>query len=254
MNEHLGQSKSSGNAELPCSDDEDDPDSDLPGPAKKRIYSQPAQDHLKGSIADLDAIIHKLTMVKDQGLATESSYRELKEAKKKGDALSATLKRKQSVANANRKLREKQRAALRAASTSTPGVPFQEVSGRPRHPDNEELLKTIVDLSMHGSSADERRRTEIIRSCRTLDDLHDALLERGYQISRSATYLRLIPRRSNTIEGRLHVATAPVKLAKAQADNHKSHPDTGFCTASIRNVEALSSVLGQQEVAFLSQV
>lgn len=44
--------------------------------------------------------------------------------------------------------------------------------GRP-HLDEQQpqLLKTIVDLAMFGTSALERCRSQIVRSCRTLTDL-----------------------------------------------------------------------------------
>ena len=227
------------------------PDTD---PAKKtRQYALPAQSALQKSISNLDADIYKLTRASDQGLATESSLRELKEAKKKREELSAKLRRNKVVAKAQQKYRDKQRAALRNAAASNPSVPFRESVGRPLCSEDE-IIQVIIDLAMPGSSADERRRTEVIRSCRSLDDLHAALQRKGYEISRSGTYLRLLPRRSDTREGKRHEKCAPVKLISARTDSHKSHPDSKFCTASIRNVEALSSLLGHEQVAFLSQV
>lgn len=56
-----------------------------------------------------------------------------------------------------------------------------------------ELLKTIVAISLHGSAAEGKRQDESIRSIKTLSELHEALLLKGFQISRSATYLRLLP-------------------------------------------------------------
>ncbi|GBP50085.1 hypothetical protein EVAR_17346_1 [Eumeta japonica] len=38
----------------------------------------------------------------------------------------------------------------------------------------------------------------MIRSCLTLSDLHERLMLMGFQISRSGTYLHLLPRGSNT--------------------------------------------------------
>lgn len=36
-------------------------------------------------------------------------------------------------------------------------------------------------------------------------------------------------------------------------DGHKKHPDGFFCTSTIRNVESLASILGPNQVIFLSQ-
>jgi len=56
----------------------------------------------------------------------------------------------------------------------------------------------------------------------------------GYHLSRSATYLRLIPRDSRTSEGKRCVVTVPVKLFCADTNHHKDHPDGKFSVASIR--------------------
>ena len=76
------------------------------------------------------------------------------------------------------------------------------------------LLSTILDLVQESSSADEKRRTETLRSIITLDDLCKELKSMGYQISRNATYTRLLPKRGDTIEAKRHVQTVPVKLLR----------------------------------------
>lgn len=75
----------------------------------------------------------------------------------------------------------------------------------------------------------------------------------GFKISKSATYLRLLPRNSRTIEGRKHVETVPVRLSKAQTSLHKNHVDQNFCTTTIRSLETVASILGPEQVIFLSQ-
>lgn len=114
-------------------------------------------------------------------------------------------------------------------------------------------MNVISEIAIHGSGADARRRSELVRSCRTLDDLNLELNKIGYNISRSATYLRLMPRRANSKQGMKHVKTVPVKLIRAQTSEHKAHIDTEFATASIRFLESLASFLGPEEVFFLSQ-
>lgn len=125
--------------------------------------------------------------------------------------------------------------------------------GRPHiEEDQPELLQSIIDIVTLGGAAHDRRRTEEIRSCKTLDELHEKLLTEGFQISRSATYLRIIPRNSN-MEGKRHKTVAPVRLCRAQNDEHKSHEDSRFCTATIRALQSLASLLGPNQVAFISQ-
>ena len=124
----------------------------------------------------------------------------------------------------------------------------------PATTDGEDILhKTIVDIAIGGSAADERCRSEVIRTVRTLDDLTAALRKQGFRLSRSAVYLRLLPRNATTQEGKRHVKTVPVKLTPAQNDKHSTHPDTLFARASISNLEELASLLGPQEVTFHSQ-
>ena len=55
------------------------------------------------------------------------------------------------------------------------------------------------------------------------------------------------------IQGKRHVITVPVKLIKAQNDQHHRHMDTEFCTASINALEEITALLGNEEVTFLSQ-
>ncbi|KAF2888024.1 hypothetical protein ILUMI_18149 [Ignelater luminosus] len=138
---------------------------------------------------------------------------------------------------------------FRSPSVANP-LMARSASGRPRLEEQQpELLKTIVDLTMFGVSAKERRCSEIVRSCQTLTDLHDKLKEHGFEISKSSTYLRLLPRNYSTLEGKRHVAMVPVKLSRLEADHHKAH----FCVATIRCLETVASILGPDQVFFLSQ-
>ena len=72
-------------------------------------------------------------------------------------------------------------------------------------------------------------------------------------ISRSGLYFRLQPRCSSSLEGKRHVKTVPVKLNRAQTDDHAKHVDGEFCTATVTHLEELSSTLGPKEVCFISQ-
>lgn len=119
--------------------------------------------------------------------------------------------------------------------------------------DQPELIKTISEIAIFGSGADPRRRSEAMRSVKNLDELTNELKVLGFSISRSGTYLRLLPRNSATLEGRRHVTTVPVRLARARNDVHRAHIDTKFATASIRYLESLASILGPAQVCFSSQ-
>lgn len=116
-----------------------------------------------------------------------------------------------------------------------------------------DLLKAICDIALHGSAAHDRRHDESVRSVKTLNELTAALQTKGFNIKRSATYLRLIPRRADSSEGKRHIHTVPVKLLRASNAKHQEHPDGRFCTASIRSLEEIASILGPNETGFISQ-
>lgn len=63
---------------------------------------------------------------------------------------------------------------------------------------------------------------------KTLDELTEDLKKIGFRMSRSGTYVRLLPRNSNTIEKRRHMTTVPVKRTRAQVDYHQNHIDRHF--------------------------
>lgn len=57
-------------------------------------------------------------------------------------------------------------------------------------------------MAILGSGSDERRRSELIRSGRTLDDQVEEMKKHGFTLSRWAINLQLAPSRQNTKDGR----------------------------------------------------
>ena len=75
----------------------------------------------------------------------------------------------------------------------------RQVTGRPRKEvDQPDLLSTIVNIVQATSATDDRRRTETLRSLTILDDLHKELTDLDFNLSCSAVYLRLLPRRCDS--------------------------------------------------------
>ena len=221
-------------------------------------YSKPAQDSLLKSINSNKEKLMKLLTVNNSIFATAETEKMITHCSNQIEKDEKALKRAKQSSRRSKKYRDAQRAKWSHAVELHPDLnkvlKVKDNVGRPRvetqYPD---LLQTIIDIAIFGSGADERRRTELIRTCKTLDDLHQELRKTGIDISRSATYLRLVPRRNNTTEGFKHVKTVPVKLMRAQNSRHRSHVDTEFFTAIIRDLESLASFLGPQEVFFISQ-
>lgn len=164
----------------------------------------------------------------------------------------------------SRKYREKERKFKKAFKSQlsqkgsellglTTKVTVQDLPGRPRLEDEQpELLETIARIAMFGASAADRRRHESLRSCKTLKDLHKELEGLGFEISKTATYYRLLYKNRSTVEGKRHVKTVPVKLCRAQSDVHKDHQDQQFCKNTIRDLEIIASILGPEKTAFIS--
>ena len=126
--------------------------------------------------------------------------------------------RRVNEATRQRKRRAKLKESIRAISEKHQDAAevfrslSRDVVGRPRlDVDQPYLLSTIVDIVQSSSASADRRRSEMLRTITTLDDLNKELLKLGFNISRSATYLRLLPRRQDSIEGKRHVKTVPVK-------------------------------------------
>ena len=142
-------------------------------------------------------------------------------------------------------LDEESRVLLTGKKDCTPGRPPKE--------DNNAMIDAICRIAISGSAAHEKRRSDIIRTVKTLDQLTSALKLEGFTLQRSSVYLRLLPRIARTIEGKRYVNTAPVKLLRSQNSLHKGHPSTRFAKSTIRHLEELAGILGPEEVCFLSQ-
>lgn len=223
---------------ISSSDEERDTESTISS-STNRQYTTPAQDLLKAKINLQEKELAAAIEGRDSGLAGLDIQNKIDQLKKDLETNKKKLSSKQNQAKLSKKYRMERKQALSILKNENPdtakALHFREAPGRPRIEDDQpELLKAIIDIAMFGGAADSRRRTELIRSCKTLKDLHCELEAQGFTISRSGTYLRLLPRDSRTAEGKKHIMTVPVKLCRAQADMKKTHSDGKFCTASIR--------------------
>lgn len=222
-----------------------------------KAYPTPSQILSKEKIVILNSELHSKELKRDSGLAEIGIQKEINFLRQEILREEKLLKKKGNNVNRQKKFRSSQKLKLKKV-LEIPGVndilKLQKIAGRPKLENNQpELLKTILDIATFSGGADPKRRTETVHCVRTLNELHDRLLELGFTLSRSATYLRLLPRNSTTIEGKRHSNTVPVKLCRARADSHKKHPDGQFTTSTIRSLEEIASLLGPIQVAWISQ-
>lgn len=230
----------------------------------KKNYEAPAQKILSQEIADLHSQVDVLQRAKDANLSCLGNPMEnIKTLRKNIDLKKKklnTLKKKALKAKEYRKKDRKFKRKVKEIIEKNPSLlPGEKIhiqgpqGGRPRLEDDcPDLLNVIARIAMFGAGASEKRRDEILRSCKTLADLHKEIEMEGFTLSKTSLYYRLLPRNSSTIEGKRHVKTVPVRLCRAQNDLHNDHPDQQFCKSTIKDLEIIASILGPNQVIFLS--
>ncbi|GBP40850.1 hypothetical protein EVAR_88911_1 [Eumeta japonica] len=200
-----------------------DEDSSDNTPSANRTVLQPvhatlAQNKLKNQISLLQMELDLAVRRRDSLGASEDDTRDVMKLLQEIDKRKKELWKKEQHMRHSQSHRLSIKSKIILACNQSPTVASllktRSAPGRPRLEEQRPLLlKTIVDLAMFGASAEERRRSEIVRSCRTLTDLHEKLKEQGFQISRSGTYLRLFPRNYTAMED--DKARVPIGLTAA---------------------------------------
>ncbi|GBP03282.1 hypothetical protein EVAR_2690_1 [Eumeta japonica] len=149
---------------------------------------KPSQSAFRNKIVVLESELNSFLLARDIGVATNEAIKR-----------TATL----------RKDIQQRKKHIEAKA-----LKIRDSVGQPRVEENQSgILEVIKEIAIFGGAADDRCHTETIRCCKTLDDLQAELCKEGYAISRSGLYLKLLPRRANTEEGKRHIVTVPVKYA-----------------------------------------
>ena len=138
-------------------------------------------------------------------------------------------------------------------SIANTGEYVSPVIGRPKTIDDDVLIKIITQLALVESSADSHRRTQVINTCKTLNDLTEKLEAIGFTLKKSSVYPRVVPRRKKTTEGKRHKNAANVKLCKAQSMKRKKNPDRWFTAATMKLVKELAVLMGKNNVAIIGK-
>ncbi|CAG7734862.1 unnamed protein product [Allacma fusca] len=225
-----------------------------PQPIKRK---SPAQERLKNEIQVIKTKLKALSHAKSCGLGTKSAKKTIERLEKEKRKKIQELKRLKSCANAMKKCRRLdkiKRSKIAAEHPELLNLNREQYSGRPRLEENQPLLlQTIIDIVSASTSVDPRRRDESLRCCRTLDELRDELLLKGFSLSRSSLYLRLLPKKYNSIEGKRHVNTVPVKIVRAENSARKDHVDSHFAAETMKNLKEIAELFGPVNVFVLSQ-
>lgn len=218
----------------------------------------PAQDATRDKILRLKVQLENAYHMKSRGLDGPELRQSITKLKDEITKEEKHLKVLQQSVGRSKNFRDDRTKSLKRDCEDNPEMAknarFRGVVGRPSvQKDQPHIIQTMIELATFGASAEEKRRSEVLRSCMTLDDLHQELLKRGFPVSRTTTYRLCLPRRYDTNEGRRHKGNIPVRLAKPGTSLHKHHVDQYFCVATIRGIEAVASTLGPEQVLFLSQ-
>ena len=164
----------------------------------------PALEEVKRKINIENDILVGLYRKRDIGQLSQNDRNEISSREATLKKYEADLKQKE--------LRNNQKCKLIEIEKQTGEKLSKQSRDEEREAHNKELMAAISRIAISGSAAHERRRSEIIRTVKTLDQLTEALNREGYSLKRSSVYLRLLPRNSVTKEGKRHVIKAPVKL------------------------------------------
>ena len=95
----------------------------------------------------------------------------------------------------------------------------------------------------------KRRRTDILRTIKTLDDFCKELEKLGFIISRSATYLRLQAKNKNSNEAKRHKKCLPIRLLRPENNLRKENM---FAKSLVDDVHDVYSLFGPDCITFLS--
>ncbi|CAF3745929.1 unnamed protein product [Rotaria sp. Silwood1] len=234
--------------------------SNLPFEPLSKEKKRPAQERLYKELSAINERIVSLVQVKQMGLLTAENRQQLKQLLKDRRKKAYAIRYLQGCQRATNRYREKQRKIVQHLYETKPELHPQlrkiyRRGGKRRRIEEKypDLLETIEEIARAGGACDDGRRSRTIRPCLTLDDLRDKLKQRGYDITRSTLYDRLLPRRPLSKDGRRHTNTAPVRLRRARHDDHARHEDGHFATATIRYIKDLASIFGNNCVFYLSQ-
>ena len=149
----------------------------------------PSQDKIRTKLEKLNAEIDCLEGLKEKAIPLSRDMKiSLKNYRKDKAQCSKQLSRLVSHAKAQQKYEDKKRQRLRnlmvSAEPSHENVITRKI-GRPRLEEQfPNLLETIVKIVSPGASAESKRRSELLRCCKTLDDLKEKLeLDHGNYVN-----------------------------------------------------------------------
>ena len=184
----------------------------------KNLKLTPKQDELNKMVNIENEILVSLYRKQNLGQASDSDRKEISARQNELNRLKKQLKETIQNAARQKKLRDERKRKLgnidETIRQKLMGKATSEL-GRPEKCDKPEFIKAISRIALSVSAAHKRRRNEVIRTVKTLDQLTEPLNREGFELKRSSVYLHLLPKNHRTIEGKRYMSTAPLQLYKA---------------------------------------
>lgn len=163
-----------------------------------------AQEKVSQEIVELSKQREAIKLSIASGLCADVSAAKKKDLELENQQNAAVRRKRKLEVGAKRAQKNRLRKKLKIAellekrpdlSAELEVLETRQSVGRPCYEHNDALLSTLQEIAIIGSAADDRRNTEMIRSIKTLDDLTAEVNRRGFNLKRSAVYLRLVPKR-----------------------------------------------------------
>ena len=197
-------------------------ENELPTTTDAAVRDTPAQDKIKNDLNEVNSLLVRLNEARNLGLGGETNagfVKQIKDATAKKDSLQKKLNKIEQWRKASKKARDKKKSSIKQAEKDFPGLServkssiYRESPGRPCLEEQfPNLHRDLLEIAAIGAAASDRRREEAFRTVKTLNDLHKALSDLGYQISSRSLYNRLLPKGHSASEAKRHVKTVPVR-------------------------------------------
>jgi hypothetical protein len=152
----------------------------------------PVQETVLSDLKEISERIANLIQVKSMGLLTSDNQRTLKKLIEQKQKRTTDLKRLQSKQRASTRYRERKKRRVEQLCAANPDVAaelskvFRPTATRMQiEADCPDLLQIIAEIARVGGASDNKGK-----ACLSLDDLKDAIKERGYEIRKSSLYYR----------------------------------------------------------------
>ena len=172
----------------------------------KPMTKAPKQQECVDIINDINSRIINLLSLKTTPYSDSKKVdNDVNELKKDKKAIEPELRRLQSNAKSQSKLRSKKRDIIKKFNKLHPEQMTFACKESPGRPEVERycpgLGAVLQDIVNAFCMTDPRRRSEMLHCITTLDHFHQKFMERGFVLSSSATYLRFQPHDSSTNQG-----------------------------------------------------